>query len=110
MDPPSSRILSQVSLVSIPTFLSTFLSSLFFLINVPLADCSVKTLAAQGSMPGDMLPLNLLFETVGATDLKCVFLKPVPTHHNGSPYISASLRDALSLSILILLNISLVLN
>ena len=66
MDPPSLRILSHVSLLSIPIFLNAFLSSKFFLINVPLAVCSVNTFAAQGSIPGDILPASLLFYTVGA--------------------------------------------
>ena len=77
---------------------------------MPLADCSVNTLAAQGSIPGDTLPDNLLFDTVGATALKCVFLIPVPTHHNGSPYTSAKSLLALSVSSFSCENISLVLN
>ena len=35
--------------------------------NVPLADCSVNTLAAQGSMPGLTFPESLELLTVGAT-------------------------------------------
>ena len=109
-DPPSASTLSQVSLVSIPTFLNTFLSSLFFLINVPLADCSVNTLAAQGSIPGDTLPDSFELDTVGAIALKCVLRIPVPTHHKGSPYTSARALEALSVSIFIFENISRVLN
>ena len=77
---------------------------------MPLADCSVNTFAAQGSMPGDTFPASLLFETVGAIDLRCVLRKPVPEHHNGSPYVSANAREALSVSIFIFENISRVLN
>jgi hypothetical protein len=37
---------------------------------VPFAVCSVNTFAAQGSIPGDTLPLNLELETVGAIALR----------------------------------------
>ena len=57
----------------------------FFLIKVPLADCSVKTFAAQGSIPGETLPDNLLLLTVGATARRWVLRIPVPLHHRGSP-------------------------
>ena len=53
--------------------------------NVPLADCSVNTLAAQGSMPGLIFPESLELLTVGATARKWVLRKPVPTHQRGSP-------------------------
>src|SRR6056300_1587510 len=109
-DPLSLRTLSQVFCVFMFNFLNNFSSSLFFLINVPLADCSVNTFAAQGSTPGDTLPDNLLFDTVGATALKCVLRIPVPTHHKGSPYISAKALLALSVSNFNWENISLVLN
>ena len=52
---------------------------------VPFALCSVNTLAAHGSMPGEIFPASLLFETVGAIARKWVFLKPVPLHQSGSP-------------------------
>ena len=37
---------------------------------VPFADWSVKTLAAQGSIPGLIFPDNLLLLTVGAIALR----------------------------------------
>ena len=69
-EPPSSSILSQISFVLSLYFLNNFISVGFFLINVPLADCSVNTLAAHGSIPGDILPDNLLLLTVGAIALR----------------------------------------
>ena len=66
---------------------------------VPLEVCSVNTLAAQGSIPGDTLPANLELLTVGATALKCVFLNPVSLHQSGSPYSDAKSLEALSDSI-----------
>ena len=69
-EPPSAIILSQVSLLLIPTFLNAFSNSLFFLMKVPFAVCSVNTFAAQGSIPGETLPANLELDTVGATALR----------------------------------------
>ena len=66
---------------------------------VPFEVCSVKTFAAQGSIPGDTLPANFELDTVGATALRCVFLKPVSLHHSGSPYSDAKSLEALSDSI-----------
>ena len=60
----------QDNLVLIPALRKTFSSSLFFLMNVPFALCSVKTLAAQGSIPGLTLPASLLLDTVGAIALR----------------------------------------
>ena len=88
-EPPSSKILSQVSLLFIFNFLNTFSNSGFFLIKVPLEVCSVNTFAAQGSIPGDELPANFELDTVGATALRCVFLNPVSLHQSGSPYSDA---------------------
>ena len=47
----------------------------FFLIKVPFADCSVKTFAAQGSIPGETFPLSLLLLTVGATAVSYTHLR-----------------------------------
>ena len=100
-DPAWSIIWSHVSLLLNPTLRRTRSSSAFLRMNVPLAVCSVKTFAAHGSIPGETLPLNFEFDTVGATAIICVFLIPVPTHHSGSPYSSDKARDARSDSILI---------
>ena len=70
MLPPSSNILCHISSLLSLCFLSIFTNVGFFLINVPLAVCSVNTLAAQGSIPGETLPASLLLLTVGATARK----------------------------------------
>ena len=66
MLPPSASILSQVSFVLILSFLNSFSNVGFLRIKVPLADCSVNTLAAQGSIQGEMFPLSFELLTVGA--------------------------------------------
>ena len=80
----------------------------FLRMKVPFALCSVKTFAAQGSIPGLTFPLSLELLTVGAIARKWVLRKPVPTHQRGSPKISAIAREARSDSILICENIFLV--
>ena len=58
---------------------------------VPLEVCSVNTFAFHGSIPGDTLPANFEFDTVGATALRCVFLNPLSLHQSGSPYSDAQI-------------------
>ena len=101
IDPPSFSIRFHIISLSNLCFLKIFLSVGFFLMKVPLADCSVKTLAAHGSIPGLTFPLSLELLTVGAIARKWVLRKPVPTHQRGSPKVSARAREALSDSILI---------
>ena len=66
-EPPSAKILFHISSLFILCFLNNLTNVGFLRINVHLADCSVNTLAAQGSMPAETFPLSLLLETVGAT-------------------------------------------
>jgi len=55
-----------VSSVLYPSLSKTFSKVGFLRIKVPLAVCSVKTFAAQGSMPAETLPASFELETVGA--------------------------------------------
>ena len=65
-EPPSANILSHTSFLFNFNLFNTLTSVGFLRIKVPFADCSVNTLAAQGSIPGETFPASLLLLTVGA--------------------------------------------
>ena len=95
-DPSSASIWSQVSLLLMPILRRTLSKVGFLRMNVPFADCSVNTFAAQGSMPALTLPLSLELDTVGAIARRWVLRTPKPRHHRGSPNILAISRLARS--------------